>query len=350
MRPKTSRNSRAEGLALKNELPRLINQPLNLKVLENIVSDYQRYADLSQIRHIQHVFPAERRERHYHHVELAVVHRLQLPEIIGPLDATIARRVYSSQNVDSKTAQHCDFELRKGVKCVEPRIQCVQRAEKQNRAAQTIAGEEMMHDAGCDAFLTGVGIGEEMSHLIFVERLQNAQNPLVLKDKKKVREGSNLVVTNKLRVALMEFVALILVLLESGERRRQRQLFIFAPLLGELHNVVDLVHFALFALQQLGPCRQQTQRIAGHRGGEPARKPAARLADILSAVDVIGPKSAARTEPRSLLLSPTMQSYSRQFGQRRIQAAEMIRRVALIAQNQLRLRSILLSEPTFRSR
>lgn len=43
---------------------------------------------------------------------------------------------------------------------IEPGIQRVQRAEKQNGAAKPIADEEVMNDAGRNAFLTRVCIGE----------------------------------------------------------------------------------------------------------------------------------------------------------------------------------------------
>lgn len=98
----------------------------------------------------------------------------------------------------------------------------------------------------------------------------------------------------------MQFVAFVLVFLETRLRGRQRQLFKLAPLLRELHNVIDLVHFALFSLQQLGACWKQTQRIARHGSRKATSKPAIRFANVLAAIDVARPESTARTEPRSL--------------------------------------------------
>ena len=98
----------------------------------------------------------------------------------------------------------------------------------------------------------------------------------------------------------MQFVAFVLVFLETRLRGRQRQLFKLAPLLRELHNVIDLVHFALFSLQHFGASRKQTQRIARHGSRKAASKPAARFANVPASVDIVRPKSTARTEPRSL--------------------------------------------------
>ena len=95
IRLNTSRNSRTEGLVRKSEFPRLEITPVDRNVLEKIVADHERHADLAKIRHIQHVFGAERGERHHHHVELTVIHRLQVSEITGPLNPTVARRIYS---------------------------------------------------------------------------------------------------------------------------------------------------------------------------------------------------------------------------------------------------------------